>query len=216
MSKKKELPTDLEKIIEETEAKSREIGLDFFTTVFELVDYKKLHEAAAYGGLPQRYPHWRWGMEYDKLMKSYQYGLATIYEMVINNDPCYAYLLDSNHLTTQKTVIAHVFGHSDFFKNNIWFAKTNRKMLDQAANHSSIVREIINEVSYNEVEDFIDTCLSLENLLDPSELFTIPESSSSKLKGGKISHVNQSKKYLDDFIKTHKNHKKKMKKQIYK
>ena len=199
MHKQRELTDQLRKIVEETEVKAKEIGLDFFTTVFELVDYKKLHEVAAYGGLPTRYPHWRWGMEYDKLMKSYEYGLATIYEMVINNDPCYAYLLDSNNLSTQKTVIAHVFGHSDFFKNNLWFKRTNRKMLDQAANHSSIVREIIEEVSYEEVESFIDTCLSFENLLDTSLLFDYPKESEPMQKENFSGSI-ASKNYLEKFI----------------
>jgi stage V sporulation protein R len=71
---------------------ARANGLDFFNTIFELVDYKQVNEIAAYGGFPTRYPHWRFGMEYERLSKSYTYGLAKIYEMVINNDPCYAYL----------------------------------------------------------------------------------------------------------------------------
>ena len=41
-------------------------------------------------------------MEYERLNKSYAYGLHKIYEMVINNDPCYAYLLEGNHLVDQK------------------------------------------------------------------------------------------------------------------
>ena len=110
-------------------------------------------------------------MEFEKLIKNYEYGLATIYEMVINNDPCYAYLLDSNDLATQKTVVAHVYGHSDFFKNNIWFSGTNRKMLDQMANNAQIIRSIIEQEGQTEVENFIDNCLSLENLLDSSKLF---------------------------------------------
>jgi stage V sporulation protein R len=79
---------------------------------------------AAYGGFPTRYPHWRFGMEYEQLSKSYEYGLSKIYELVINNDPCYAYLMRSNSLTDQKLVMAHVYGHCDFFKNNVWFGKT--------------------------------------------------------------------------------------------
>jgi len=141
-------------------------GLDMYTTVFELVDYQQLNEVAAYGGFPTRYPHWRWGMEYEKLSKSYTYGLSVIYEMVINNDPCYAYLLRANSEVFQKTVIAHVYGHCDFFKNNYWFSKTNKKMLDQLANHASMIRRMIDDVSQDEVEDFIDVCLSLENLID--------------------------------------------------
>ncbi len=206
MSKQKTLPENLEKIIVDLEKKSREVGLDFFTTIFELVDYKKLHEVAAYGGLPKRYPHWRWGMEYDKLMKNYEYGLATIYEMVINNNPCYAYLLESNHLSTQKTVIAHVYGHSDFFKNNIWFSKTNRKMLNQSANNASIIREIIETVSYTEVEDFIDTCLSLENLIDPGELFSYSFSKEKNKEEKKETAPVYSKSYLESFLKDKKTH----------
>ena len=145
---------------------ARDAGLDFFDTIFELVDYQQLNEIAAYGGFPTRYPHWRFGMEYDRLSKSYTYGLSIIYEMVINNDPCYAYLLRANNLVDQKTVIAHVFGHCDFFKNNYWFSKTNRKMLDQMANHATIIREYIEDIGQDEVESFIDVCLSLENLID--------------------------------------------------
>jgi stage V sporulation protein R len=145
---------------------ARDAGLDFFDTIFELVDYQQLNEIAAYGGFPTRYPHWRFGMEYDRLSKSYTYGLSIIYEMVINNDPCYAYLLRANNLVDQKTVIAHVFGHCDFFKNNYWFSKTNRKMLDQMANHATIIREYIEDIGQDVVESFIDVCLSLENLID--------------------------------------------------
>jgi len=145
---------------------AREAGLDFFDTIFELVDYKQLNEIAAYGGIPTRYPHWRWGMEYERLAKSYTYGLSIIYEMVINNDPCFAYLLRANDMVYQKTVIAHVYGHCDFFKNNYWFGKTNRKMLNQMANHGAWVRQMINDVGHDEVETFVDVCLSLENLID--------------------------------------------------
>ena len=70
-------------------------GLDFFETVFEVLDADELNEVAAYGGFPTRYPHWRWGMEYEELPRATTTGCRKIYEMVINNDPCYAYLLES-------------------------------------------------------------------------------------------------------------------------
>ena len=160
------LTRELSEIAAALEAKAKTAGLDFYQTVFELVDYKQLNEIAAYGGFPTRYPHWRWGMEYEQLSKSYTYGLSVIYEMVINNDPCYAYLLRANSISSQKTVMAHVYGHADFFKNNAWFANTNRHMLDQMANHATVVRRLMNEVGHTEVENFIDICLSLENLID--------------------------------------------------
>ena len=77
-------------------------GLDFFDTIFEVLDYQRMNEVAAYGGFPTRYPHWRFGMEYEELAKGYEYGLSKIYEMVINNDPCYAYLLRATRRSTRR------------------------------------------------------------------------------------------------------------------
>jgi stage V sporulation protein R len=145
---------------------AKNCNLDCFETVFELINYDQISQFAAYGGFPVRYPHWKFGMEYEQLSKSYEYGLSKIYEMVINTDPCYAYLMEGNSMMDQKLVMAHVYGHCDFFKNNIWFSKTNRKMMDQMANHATRIRRYIDQYGYETVERFIDTCLSLENLID--------------------------------------------------
>ena len=83
-------------------------GLDFWEIIFEILDYKRMHEVAAFGGFPVRYPHWRFGMDFEHLTKSHVYGLSKIYEMVINNNPAYAYLLEGNSLVDQKMVMAHV------------------------------------------------------------------------------------------------------------
>ena len=96
-------------------------------------------------GFPNRYPHLRFGMEYERLSKSFAYGLHKIDEMVTNNDPCYAYLLQCNNYVDQKIVMAHVYGHCDFFKNNFWFSKTSRKMMDEMANHATKVRKYIDK-----------------------------------------------------------------------
>ncbi len=165
------LPPELARVRDEIRGYAEEYGLDFFEVIFELVDYNHINEFAAYGGFPTRYPHWRFGMEYEELAKSYSYGLSKIYEMVINNDPCYAYLMKGNSLVDQKLVMAHVYAHCDFFKNNLWFSKTNRKMLDQMANHAVRVRRYIERYGEDVVEDFIDACLSLENLIDPHSVF---------------------------------------------
>lgn len=160
------LPADLRAIQLETEEHARSYGLDFYETIFEVLDYDEISEIAAFGGFPTRYPHWRFGMEYQQLSKGYRYGLQKIYEMVINNDPCYAYLLRCNQLVDQKLVMAHVYGHNDFFKNNIWFSQTNRKMMDETANHGSRIRSFMERFGEDVVESFIDSCLSLENLID--------------------------------------------------
>jgi stage V sporulation protein R len=150
---------------------ARSYGLDFFNVIYEMCDYEQMNQLAAYGGFPQRYPHWRWGMEYERLRKQHFYGLGRIYEMVINNDPCYAYLQESNALVDQKLVIAHVYGHSDFFKNNLWFSQTNRKMMDEMANHATHVRKHVEKQGQSEVEKFLDVCLSVEHLIDPHSMF---------------------------------------------
>jgi stage V sporulation protein R len=105
-------------------------------------------------------------MEFDQLMKGHVWAGSTIYEMVINNNPSFAYLLEGNEDITQKMVMAHVTGHVDFFKHNMWFAHTNRKMLDAMANHATRIQRIIDRIGYEPVEAFIDTCLMLENLID--------------------------------------------------
>jgi stage V sporulation protein R len=86
--------------------------------------------------------------------------------MVINNDPCYAYLLKCNNLVDQKLVMAHVYAHCDFFKNNLYFAHTNRKMVDEMANHATRVQRYVDRYGTDKVEAFIDCCLSLDNLVD--------------------------------------------------
>jgi stage V sporulation protein R len=185
------LPAYLAREQERIEKFAAEAGLDFFPTVYEILTYDQMNEIAAYSGFPNRYPHWRYGMEYERLAKSYEYGLSKIYEMVINNNPAYAYLLEGNSLTDQKLVMAHVYAHVDFFKNNFCFRSTdldtggrttnpgqrpknydpNRRWIDKMANHGARVRRHVARQGINKVEDFIDQCLSLENLIDPHAAF---------------------------------------------
>jgi stage V sporulation protein R len=162
----KSLTPRLEDLRQDIEGFAKGYGLDFFETVFEVLTYDELNMVAAYGGFPNRYPHWRWGMEYEQLSKGYEYGVSKIYELVINNDPCYAYLLESNAEVDQKLVMAHVYGHCDFFKNNFYFQHTNRRMIDEMANHGTRVRRWVDKIGVEKVEDFVDRALSLENLID--------------------------------------------------
>lgn len=160
------LPKELQIERDKIEKIAADYGLDFFTTVFEMVDYDQMSQLAAYGGFPVRYPHWSFGMQYEQLSKGYEYGLSKIYEMVINTDPCYAYLMHGNEFVDQKLVMAHVYGHCDFFKNNKWFEPTDRKMMDTMANHATRIRRYMDRFGYEAVESFIDRCLSIENLID--------------------------------------------------
>jgi stage V sporulation protein R len=158
--------SEILKTQETIESHARAMGFDFFPVIYEMVDYDTMSAVAAYGGFPSRYPHWSFGMEYDRLAKGYGYGLSKIYEMVINTDPVYAYLLDSNPLVDQQLVIAHVCGHAHFFKHNFYFSHTNRKMLDEMANHGQRVRQYMAKYGVEAVENFIDCCLTIEDLID--------------------------------------------------
>lgn len=202
------LSRELAELQAEIEEYARGHGLDFFPTLFETVDYDQLNEVAAYGGFPTRYPHWRFGMEYEQLAKSYAYGLSKIYELVINNNPCYAYLLKSNAFADQKLVMAHVYGHCDFFKNNEWFSRTNRKMMDAMANHGNRIRRYMDLHGVEAVEEFIDACLSIEDLIDPHSVFVQPTpvgersalSEQSDDDDGPRPNRYAAKNYLDPFV----------------
>ena len=182
---------ELEEYRQAIEEVARNEGLDFYETIFEMIDFDQMNQIAAYGGFPTRFPHWRFGMEYERLKKQHTYGLGRIYEMVINNDPSYAYLLSDNALVDQKTVMAHVYAHVDFFKNNVWFSKTNRKMMDKMANHATRMWRYVDREGFESVESFIDLCLSLENLIDPYLPFMRRQPEVSAKRRDKAAHVRQ-------------------------
>ena len=199
--RRQSLTPELSRLNREIERYAREYGLDFYETFFEVLDFEEMNMVAAYGGFPNRYPHWKFGMEYERLNKSYAYGLHKIYEMVINNDPCYAYLLECNHLVDQKIVMAHVYGHCDFFKNNIWFSKSNRKMMDSMANHATKIRKYIDKHGLDVVEGFIDICLSIDDLIDHHSVFIERKFKQQELPEEPIViRKIASSEYMDDFI----------------
>lgn len=197
---------ELKKIKEMAEDAACKSGLDFFPVIFEKLTYEEMSAFAAKGGFPKRYRHWRFGMEFERLRKSYRYGLHKIYEMVINNDPCYAYLLEDNHIVDQKLVIPHVYAHCDFFKNNNSFSKTNRKMMDTMANHSLRVEKLIDKYGFEAVENFIDICLTIEDLIDPHSVFIKRQEKSdvafmkTKEDERPIAKKISAAEYMDDFI----------------
>lgn len=199
-----ELKEYAEYIIQEAKA----YGLTFYPLEFILLSPAEMSRVAAYGGFPNRMSHWSFGLEYNNIHKGYSYGASKIYELVINNDPVYAYLLTSNNLTIQKLVMCHVCGHADFFFNNLYFPETNRKMLDQMANNASRVQRIIKTVGESKVEDFMDVCFSLRNLIDPFSMFFKREE--KKDKEGEDSYSSEksqvhrlpAKPYMDNFINT--------------
>jgi len=202
-----DLTPELTKVRDEIRKYAEGFGLDFFEVIFEMVDHEQINSLAALGGFPVRYPHWRFGMDYDQLSKGYTWGLQKIYEMVINTNPSYAYLMKSNNLVDQKLVMAHVFGHVDFFKNNYWFSKTNRKMLDSMANHAVKIRNFMDRYGQDKVENFIDNCLAVENLIDPYLPFSLPKRREPKQseeaeanKAVEPGRIRTQRQYMDHYI----------------
>lgn len=171
MNRTRPISGELLRLKEEIEGYAREYGLEYPEVIFEVCDYDTINILAALGGFPNRYPHWKFGMDYDRMYKGYAYGMQKIYEMVINTDPCYAYLLNANNTVDQKIVMAHVYGHADFFKNNAWFKNTDKNMMSVMANHGTKIRRYMDRYGQDKVEAFIDTVLSLDNLLDVNVLF---------------------------------------------
>ena len=196
---------ELKQWIKKIEGHARSYGLDFFPVMFEMVDFNKMNEVASFGGFPVRYPHWRFGMQYQYMERSYSYGLHKIYEMVVNSNPCYAYLLDNNKMVDQKMVIAHVYAHCDFFKNNAYFRVTNRKMIDEMANHGMRVRRYAGRYGTDAVEEFLDHCFSLENLIDQDSAFNTTNGHSKDYIVADEKDVQtvpklRSKSYMDSYI----------------
>ncbi len=199
------LTSELQKARDEIREVARGYDLDFFEVIFELVSWEEMNEVAAFGGFPIRYPHWRHGMEFERLTKGHTYGLSKIYELVVNNDPCFAYLQEANEMVDQKLVMSHVYGHCDFFKNNVFFAHTNRKMVDAMAGHGLLVRRYTDRYGQDKVEAFLDAVLSLEDLIDPNRVFLEPrrapepESEDLERTAEPLPRF-RSKEYLDSFI----------------
>lgn len=192
---------------------ARDFGLDFFETLFEIVPYYQMSEIAAYEGFPIRYPHYRFGMEYERFRKSDEYGLSRIYELVINNNPGVAYLLEGNSLVDQKLVMTHVYGHVDFFKNNRLFGITDqgrdpltgepiRKWIDTMANHASIVRRWSDVIGRDRVEEFLDLCLRLDNLIDPHHAYERPNARDleSEPDAEELTRLPVTREYMDPYI----------------
>ena len=162
------LPRELQEVIPNILKAATDFGLIYYPTVVQMLTYDEISEVASYGGFPVRYPHWRWGMEYNELQQGYEHGLHRIYEMVVNSNPCYIYCLDSNTLVDNVTVVAHALGHNDFFKNNVYFSPTSQNMMNELANHGTRIRKYMQRWGKEKVTEFLDHVLRITTLVDPA------------------------------------------------
>lgn len=164
---KKRISGELEQAVEDSRELAQDLGLEPRPVKYWIVDNEEMNELIAYGGFQQRYPHWRWGMKYDRQQKENEFAGGKAFEIVNNDDPCHAFLQMSNSTADQKAVITHVEAHSDFFENNQWF-ENNPQAADMLAKNSERIESIIEDpsVSRSEVEKWIDHVLCLEDNID--------------------------------------------------
>lgn len=155
----------IENGIKEIEQIAKNIGLDFIPVIFETVTRDIMLEACSYG-LPVRARHWSYGKSYDHQKIFGEMGYSKVYEVVFNNDPSYAFLLDTNPDIINLMVIAHVFGHSHFFKNNVMFKNSDRNMVHCAAERAARVDDYIMQYGVDKVEHIMDIAFALDNHID--------------------------------------------------
>lgn len=136
-------------------------GLKCYPQEFEICDHNEMLGYMAYTGMPSHYSHWSYGKGFERQKTMYDYGVSGLpYEMVINTDPCLAYLMRDNTLLLQVLTIAHVYGHNDFFANNFTFTSgTQAKYaLEMFKNHGNRINSYMEDPSIGVelVEEAID------------------------------------------------------------
>ena len=157
----------LEYSIEEITEVATGFGLDFYPMRYEICPADIIYTFGAYG-MPTRFSHWSFGKQFYKMKLQYDLGLSKIYELVINSNPCYAFLLDSNSLIQNKLIVAHVLAHCDFFKNNVRFQNTKRDMVESMAATADRISQYEIRYGKKEVETFLNAVLAIDEHIDPS------------------------------------------------
>ena len=156
---------DLEKRFDEIGELAKKMGLDPFPICFEEVPREIIWDTAAYG-LPTRMSHWSFGRTFLHQKISGEMGYSKIYELIVNSNPSFAELDDTNDDVANMLICAHCAGHSDFFKNNLLFASTNRNMLNQAESNAHRIEEFKETYGVDTVEDWMDIGFSIDGHID--------------------------------------------------
>jgi len=181
---------DLEYWNERIEGVAKEYGLDYYNQEFEIINYEDMIGYESYVGMPSHYPHWSYGKSYERIKTLHKYNLTGLpYEMVINSNPCLAYLMKDNSLLLQVLTIAHVYAHNDFFKNNRLFKLGTKAeyTVEMFKNHANRIREYISDpsIGYARVEKILNAAhavkLQTERVVDFQNRSEKPEKGGSAL-----------------------------------
>ncbi|MCY0963820.1 SpoVR family protein [Parathalassolituus penaei] len=168
------LSTDSDWTFELLETYDREIGrvakiygLDTYPNQIEIISAEQMMDAYSSVGMPIGYNHWSYGKQFLATQKSYQRGqMGLAYEIVINSDPCIAYLMEENTMPMQALVIAHAcYGHNSFFKGNYLFQTWTdaSSIIDYLLFAKNYVRKCEERYGTEEVERMLDACHALQN-----------------------------------------------------
>ncbi len=142
-----------------------EYGLDCYANQIEVIDSRQMLDAYASTGLPVHYPHWSFGKSFIAHEHAYRSGTQGLaYEIVINSDPCIAYLMEENPMPLQALVIAHAcYGHNSFFKGNYLFRQWTAA--DAIVDYMVFARRYVGECEERygaeAVEEVLDACHAL-------------------------------------------------------
>ncbi|MBW5446882.1 stage V sporulation protein R [Cohnella sp. CFH 77786] len=157
---------DLEEAIGVITEIAQTFGLDFYPMRYEICPSDIIYTFGAYG-MPTRFSHWSFGKTFNRMKMQYDLGLSKIYELVINSNPCYAFLLEGNSLVQNKLIVAHVLAHCDFFKNNARFSRTNRNMVESMSAAAERIRQYEMDFGADQVEKFLDAVMAIQEHVDP-------------------------------------------------
>jgi stage V sporulation protein R len=174
MSRKKPLSTSAEWSFELLETYDREIArlakkfkLDTYPNQLEVITAEQMMDSYASVGMPIGYHHWSFGKHFVGVERSYQRGhMGLAYELVINSNPCIAYLMEENTMAMQALVIAHAcYGHNSFFKNNYLFKMWTSAdaIIDYLVFAKNYISECEERYGIDEVEATLDACHALMN-----------------------------------------------------
>ncbi|MBL8444721.1 MAG: SpoVR family protein [Zoogloeaceae bacterium] len=158
----------IERYHEEITRVANSYGLDTYPVQIEIITAEQMMDAYASVGMPVNYHHWSFGKHFLSTEKGYRRGqMGLAYEIVINSNPCIAYLMEENTLTMQALVIAHAaYGHNSFFKGNYLFRTWTNA--DAIIDYLLFARNFISQCEQRhgeaEVEFFLDSCHALMNL----------------------------------------------------
>ena len=146
---------------------AKKFKLDTYPNQLEVITAEQMMDCYASVGMPIGYHHWSFGKHFVGVEKSYQRGqMGLAYELVINSNPCIAYLMEENTMAMQALVIAHAcYGHNSFFKNNYLFKMWTSAdaIIDYLLFAKNYISECEERYGIDEVENILDACHALMN-----------------------------------------------------